>query len=48
MKVEYQHFDFGSQVGDQTSITDPPIGHVYHNWTDLSFESVKSGAAYHF
>jgi outer membrane immunogenic protein len=48
VKVEYQHFDFGSQVGDQTSITDPPIGHVYHNWTDLTFESVKAGVAYHF
>lgn len=48
VKVEYQYFDFGSQVGDQTSITDPPIGHVYHNWTDLTFESVKAGVAWHF
>ena len=48
LKVEYLHFDFGSQVGDQTSTGDPPIGHVYHNWTDLSMDSVKVGLNYKF
>jgi outer membrane immunogenic protein len=48
VKVEYQHFDFRPEVGDQTSITDPPVGHVYHNWTDLTIDSVNAGVAYHF
>jgi outer membrane immunogenic protein len=47
-KVEYQHFDFRPEIGDQTSVTDPPIGHAYHNWTDLTLDSVKAGVAYHF
>ena len=48
IKVEYQHFDFGTELGNQTSVTDPPIGHVYKNWTDLTAESVKAGVAFHF
>lgn len=48
VKIEFQHFDFGSQVGSQTSVTDPPIGHVYHNWTDVSADSLKLGVDYHF
>jgi len=48
IKAEYLHFDFRPEVGFQTSITDPPIGHQYHNWTDLTFDSVKAGIAYHF
>ena len=48
LKVEYQHFDFRPEVGDQTSIGDPPIGHVYHNWTDLTMDSVIVGVNYKF
>ena len=48
IKAEYQHFDFGSQIGNQTSVTDPPIGHVYHNWTTLNADSVKAGVNWHF
>lgn len=48
LKLEYQHFDFGSQRGDQTSISDPPIGHVYGNSNKLDADTVKVGVAYHF
>ncbi|MFT4118325.1 outer membrane protein [Bradyrhizobium sp.] len=49
VKVEYQYFDFGSKnEGNQTSISDPPVGHVYRNWTDLTMSSVKAGLNYHF
>jgi len=48
VKAEYLHFDFGSQSADQTSITDPPIGHVYENWTDVTADTVKLGVNYHF
>ena len=48
LKVEYQHFDFRPEVGDQTSTGDPPIGHVYHNWTDLTMDSVIVGVNYKF
>jgi outer membrane immunogenic protein len=47
-KVEYQHVNFGSQIGNQTSVTDPPIGHVYQNWTDLTADSIKVGVNWHF
>lgn len=48
LKVEYQHFNFDTEEGNQTSISDPPIGFVYKNKTDLEADSVKVGAAYHF
>lgn len=48
LKVEYAHYDFGTETGDQTSITDPPIGHVYHNHTGLNADSVRVGLNYHF
>ena len=47
MKVEYLHFDFGSEDGDQVSISDPPIGFVYTNTTDLTADSVKLGVTFH-
>ena len=47
LKLEYLHFDFGSEGGDQTSIGDPPIGFVYTNSTDLTSDSVKLGVAFH-
>jgi len=48
VKVEYLHFDFGSRVGSQISITDPPIGYKYDNKTDVTADSVKLGFAYHY
>lgn len=48
IKIEYQHFDFGTKSGDQTSVTDPPIGHVYNNWTDVRADSVKVGTNLRF
>ncbi|ADJ24826.1 porin [Hyphomicrobium denitrificans ATCC 51888] len=48
IKVEYLHFDFGSQAGDQTSISDPPVGHVYGNSTRIDADTVKAGLNYHF
>jgi outer membrane immunogenic protein len=48
IRLEYAHFDFGTQVGMQTSISDPPIGWHYHNWTSLNADTLKLGAAYKF
>ena len=48
LKVEYLHFDFGDQAGNQTSVSDDPIGYVYKNRTKLDADSVKLGIAYHF
>lgn len=48
IKVEYLHFDFGHQGGDQTSVTDPPIGFVYKNTTDLTADLVKAGMNFKF
>ena len=48
LKVEYLHFDFGSQAGAQTSITDPPIGFVYTNSHDVTVDTVKVGINYSF
>lgn len=48
VKVEYLHFDFGSQAGDQTSVSDAPIGHVYGNDTHLDADTVKAGVNYRF
>jgi outer membrane immunogenic protein len=48
IRVEYLHMDFGSEDGDQTSISDAPIGHVYGNHTSLDADTVKLGIAYKF
>lgn len=48
VKVEYLHFDFGSRDGDQTSVTDDPIGFVYRNTTDVTADTIKVGVAWHF
>jgi outer membrane immunogenic protein len=48
LKIEYQHFDFGSEGGDQTSVSDDPVGYVYKNKTDLTVDSVKAALVYHF
>jgi len=47
VKLEYDHFDFGSQGGSQTSISDPPVGFVYTNSTKLTAEAVKIGIDWH-
>jgi outer membrane immunogenic protein len=50
LKLEYQHFGFGSRIGYQTNVGDPgsPLGYRFHNWTDLNAESVKAGMNWHF
>jgi outer membrane immunogenic protein len=48
IKVEYQHLEFGTEAGDQTSVSDDPIRYVYRNETDLTADTVKFGLNYHF
>jgi outer membrane immunogenic protein len=48
IKVEWMHTDFGDEGGSQTSISDPPIGHVYKNDTSLDMDSVRVGLNWHF
>lgn len=48
LKVEYLHFDFGHQGGDQTSVSDDPVGFVYKNTTSLTADTVKLGINYKF
>ena len=49
-KVEYQRFDFGTQVGYQTNVSDisSPIGFQFHNSHRLTADSVKVGVNWHF
>ncbi len=47
LKGEYLHFNLDGVSADQTSVTDDPIGHVYHNWTDFGgIDTVKVGINY--
>jgi outer membrane immunogenic protein len=50
LKVEYQHFDFGSKTGSQTNVGDlsSPIGFQFFNSTDLTVDTVKAGLNYHW
>lgn len=49
LKAEYLRFDFDQEHGDQTSLTDPPIGHVYEFHTDIEdVDSIKIGLNYKF
>jgi outer membrane immunogenic protein len=56
LKVEYLHFDFGSQSGNQTKTqaTAPgvddgtPVGYVFNNEHDLTVDTFKLGVNYHF
>lgn len=43
LKLEYLHYDFGKVTGDQTSVTDIPIGFVYTNASKVEFDTVKLG-----
>lgn len=36
VKAEYLRFQFNDAKGDQTSVSDDPIGHVYENSTKIS------------
>jgi outer membrane immunogenic protein len=49
IKAEYLHFDFGTQVGYQTNVSDPgsPLNYRFHNWTTVTADSVKVGVNYH-
>ncbi len=55
LKVEYMHYDFGSQGGSQTKTStvgadDPgtPKGYVFNNEHDLTVDTVKGAVNYHF
>jgi outer membrane immunogenic protein len=50
LKIEYLHFDFGSQDGFQTNVGDrsSPIGYKFENKTDVTADTVKVGVAWHF
>ena len=48
IKAEYLHFDFDTEKGNQTSVTDPPIGFVYEDLHDVQVDTVKVGINYHF
>lgn len=55
LKLEYLHYDFGSQGGAQTKSSsvgadDPgtPVGYVFHNEHSLESDSVKLGVNYRF
>jgi len=48
IKVEWMHVEFGDEGGSQTSISDPPVGHVYSNSTSLDADTIKVGLNYHF
>lgn len=49
-KIEYLHYDLGSQGGYQTNVGDlsSPAGYRFLNSTNLKFDTVKVGASYHF
>ncbi len=50
IKAEYLHFDFGTEEGSQTNVSDitSPIGYVFRNWHDVEIDTVKVGLNYHF
>jgi len=51
VKVEYDHYGFGTGHGYQTAIAaDPPTpaGYKFDNWTNLGFDTVKVGLNWKF
>ena len=46
VKTEWLHFNFDTANGDQTSVSDPPIGYVYKNWTESGADTVQVGFSY--
>lgn len=48
LKFEWLHFNFDAEGGDQTSISDPPVGYVYRNTSDVEADAVKLGANFKF
>lgn len=49
VKIEYQHYAFGTQDGFQTNVGDPssPPGYKFRNHTDLDADSIKAGVVFH-
>lgn len=49
-KIEYLHFDFGSQLGYQTNVgdTDSPLDYKFYNQTSLAADSIKVGINWSF
>lgn len=48
LKLEWLRFDLGSATGDQTSVTDDPIGFVYVDKHDPTADTLKLGLSYRF
>lgn len=50
IKVEYQHFDFGSKGGYQTNVGDfsSPIGYKFTNEHKVRLDTIKVGLNYYF
>lgn len=48
IKAEWVRMDFGARAGDQTSVTDPPIGFIYTNRTEVLVDTVKLGVNFRF
>jgi outer membrane immunogenic protein len=49
VKAEYMRFQFNDARGDQTSVSDDPIGHVYENTTKLGgIDTFRLGVNYRF
>lgn len=50
LKVEYQHFDFGTHGGYQTNVGDPtsPPGYQFLNEHRVTVDAVMAGLNYHF
>lgn len=48
LKAEWLRYNFGTQGGDQTSVSDPPIGYVYENTHTLKVDTVRVGIGYKF
>lgn len=48
MRAEWLRMDFGTITGNQTSVSDPPIGYQYVNKHDLTVDTMKLGIAYKF
>lgn len=48
IKFEWLRFDFDGVTGDQTSVTDIPVGFKYTNATDVQVDTLKLGVNFKF
>ena len=48
LKVEYLHFDFGKESGNQQFTADKPDAFVFTNQTKLELDTIKAGLNYRF